>query len=164
MIFFTSDSHFGHANIIKFCKRPYKWVDEMNEDLIERHNRVVTDSDIVYYLGDFSFKSDPSEYLCRLNGREHHLIIGNHDKRKQCERIFTSVQDVKLLNIKEYPQIWLSHYAHQAWPASHFGSLHLFGHSHGTLPVFPKEKRMDVGVDSLGYYPISLERVIKLLT
>ena len=51
-IFLYSDYHFGHANILKFTKRPYKTIDEMNEDIIRRHNKVVKPHDIVYDLGD----------------------------------------------------------------------------------------------------------------
>lgn len=55
-IFFTSDTHFGHNNIIKLSNRPFSSVEEMNEGLIERWNDVVGAEDIVYHLGDFSLK------------------------------------------------------------------------------------------------------------
>jgi calcineurin-like phosphoesterase family protein len=135
---------------------------QMGEAIIENFNKVVTDKDIVYHLGDFCWKSDPNAYLSRLKGKEHHLILGNHDKEKLCEKFFTSVQDTKLLILKGLKPIWLSHYAHRVWPQSHYGSIHLFGHSHGTLPVIPsKEHLMDIGVDCWGYYPVSLEKVLE---
>lgn len=78
-IFFTSDHHFGHANIIKYCDRPYDNVNEMNEDLIKRWNGAVGPSDLVYYLGDFSMTLGAVERITpRLNGRKI-LIAGNHD-------------------------------------------------------------------------------------
>jgi len=132
----------------------------MDEEIIERYNSVVTDADIVYHLGDFCWKTYPDTYLNRLKGKEHHFIFGNHDKKQLCRNVFTSAQDVKLLNIQGLPAIWLSHYNHRVWPQSHYGSIHLFGHSHGTLKLPEDDKAMDVGVDCLDYYPISLDDII----
>ncbi len=53
-IWFTSDTHFGHANIIRFCDRPFKDIQEMNERLIANWNAVVRPGDSVYHMGDFS--------------------------------------------------------------------------------------------------------------
>lgn len=78
-IFFTSDLHFGHQNILKFCNRPWKTTEEMDEALIKRWNSVVGKDDIVFNLGDFAFAPDRrwKEVLSRLNGH-HYLILGNH--------------------------------------------------------------------------------------
>jgi calcineurin-like phosphoesterase family protein len=162
-IFFTADQHFSHQNILKFCDRPWQWYGEMDEALIEKFNKVVTDEDIVWHLGDLCWKTDPANFISRLKGKEHHLILGNHDNEDKCRKVFTSVQHVKLLNIKGYPNIWLSHYAHRVWPASHYGSIHLFGHSHGNLTINPGDKCMDVGVDNCFYYPINIEAISLLL-
>ena len=79
MIFFTSDHHFSHANVIKYCKRPYQNIEEMNQDMVRLWNETVAPTDTVYYLGDFSlWKLAPAKYLPMLNG-EKHLIAGNHD-------------------------------------------------------------------------------------
>lgn len=79
MIYFTSDEHYWHQNVIKYCSRPYANVDEMNEDLVLRHNSVVKPEDTVYRLGDFSLAFRPVEiYPHRLNGTKY-LIPGNHD-------------------------------------------------------------------------------------
>lgn len=79
MIWFSSDHHFGHKNVIEYCKRPYSSVEEMNEDLIRRWNETVEPQDIVIYLGDFSLgKSWVRNIIPRLNGSKH-LIAGNHD-------------------------------------------------------------------------------------
>ncbi len=81
MRFVTSDTHFGHANIIKYCDRPYKDRHHMNEALIENWNNVIGDGDVVYHLGDVAM--GPSDewdaVLKRLNGYKV-LVIGNHDK------------------------------------------------------------------------------------
>jgi calcineurin-like phosphoesterase family protein len=96
MRFFTSDTHFGHANIIKYCDRPFKHADgspnvpHMNEALIENWNSVVHDGDVVYHLGDVAL--GPSDQwdrvLSRLNGYKI-LVIGNHD------RLFDGAYDAK---------------------------------------------------------------------
>lgn len=132
----------------------------MNEVMIFNHNEVVTDEDVVYHLGDFAF-GDPARYLFRLKGKDHYLIVGNHDKRNACERVFRSVQDVLLLQIENQKWIWLSHYAHRVWPHKHQGAFHLFGHSHGVLKSEPGS--MDVGVDSQGFRPLTLAQVLNLI-
>ena len=81
MIFFTSDSHFGHARIIELCRRPFSDVNEMNEVLIQRWNSVVGPGNTVYHLGDFFMGPKETVFLRkRLNGRIV-LIKGNHDKK-----------------------------------------------------------------------------------
>lgn len=79
MIFFTSDQHFWHNNVIRYCNRPYSNIDEMNEDLVNKWNSVVNPEDTVYILGDFSLAFRPVEiYPHRLNGTKY-LVPGNHD-------------------------------------------------------------------------------------
>lgn len=80
--FFTSDTHFGHANIIKLCNRPFKDVEEMNEKLIENWNKVVSEDGTVFHLGDFAFGGSGlwNSVIPRLNGQIY-LIIGNHDRK-----------------------------------------------------------------------------------
>jgi calcineurin-like phosphoesterase family protein len=71
--YFTSDTHFGHAKIIEYCKRPFASVEEMDEELIKRWNERVGPDDHVYHLGDFAFgtKAKITEYRKRLNGHDH---------------------------------------------------------------------------------------------
>jgi calcineurin-like phosphoesterase family protein len=79
MLYFTSDHHFWHTNIIKYCNRPFVSVEEMNEALIQNWNDLVLPEDEVYYLGDFSMAARPVEiYTSRLNGIKY-LVPGNHD-------------------------------------------------------------------------------------
>lgn len=78
-IYFSSDHHFYHANIIKLCNRPFSSVVEMNETMVRRWNETVSPDDTVYYLGDFSLAFRPVElFTHRLNGSKI-LIPGNHD-------------------------------------------------------------------------------------
>ena len=76
-IYFTSDHHFGHENIIKFCDRPFRSVEEMDQTLIERWNEKVKPEDEVYHLGDFSLAKDPqrvSDILDSLKGTKYLII------------------------------------------------------------------------------------------
>jgi calcineurin-like phosphoesterase family protein len=79
--FFTSDHHFNHKNIIKYCSRPYEDIEEMNESLIENWNKVVGQGDLVIHIGDLGFfknKQHMFDTVAKLNGRKW-LIMGNHD-------------------------------------------------------------------------------------
>jgi calcineurin-like phosphoesterase family protein len=79
-IFLTSDTHFGHENIIKYCKRPFANAKQMDDALIANWNEVVGPEDVVWHLGDFALCDDwrKREILCSLNGVKK-LILGNHD-------------------------------------------------------------------------------------
>jgi calcineurin-like phosphoesterase family protein len=155
-IFFTADTHFNHANIIPFCKRPFSTVDEMNAALIERWNRKVGAGDLVYHLGDFAW-GDWEPILEQLNG-DIILIRGGHDKKSA--RKFTSrflhVADLLDIVVEGYAVV-LCHYCLRVWNKSHYDSWHLFGHSHGQLPAFGKS--LDVGVDGHDFTPWSWEEV-----
>lgn len=176
-IFFSSDHHFFHKNVIEYTNRPFSSVEEMNESMIERHNKVVTPQDIVYFIGDFAFTSDENavvNILRRLNG-EKHFVVGNHDKimfkeniRKQFNSFSTSahkeiyVSDLEARGSKR--SITLCHYAMRVWNKSHHGAYHLYGHSHGSLPDDPNSLSFDVGVDSWDYTPISYEQVKEVMS
>ena len=79
--FYISDTHFGHFNIIKHCNRPFETVEQMDNTIIQNWNKVVSDKDTVYILGDLAFSKrikEPAEYLQQLKGRKI-IIVGNHD-------------------------------------------------------------------------------------
>lgn len=151
MIWFTGDNHFNHANIIRFCKRPFGDVIEMNEIMVERWNKVVKPNDDIYHVGDFGF-GEVFHILKRLNGKKH-LTRGSHDKSIVPYRGMF----VEISQILEVENIILCHYAMRVWPRSHYGSWHLYGHSHGMLKGHGKS--FDAGVDCWDFYPISLDQV-----
>ena len=96
-VMFTADQHFGHENIIRFCDRPFKDVDHMNEVMVERWNAVVDEDQTVFHLGDFSYRGKNDtvpKYLERLNGKII-LIRGNHDKPRD-EKHFVAAHDLDL--------------------------------------------------------------------
>lgn len=164
-IYFTSDHHFGHANIIKFCNRPFDSVEEMDNDLIEKWNLVVRSGDVVYHLGDFTLKGIKEfKYYCsQLNGYLR-IIPGGHDHRWLRKFTPTSTKTAyctvfpPLHTLKLNPPIVLCHYAMRVWDRFHYGSWHLYGHSHGNLP--PHGLSLDVGVDNNRYIPLSWEHVL----
>ena len=167
-IFFTSDSHLGHANIIKYCNRPFKNTDEMDEALIKNWNVKVKPNDKVYFMGDFTF-NNPAKYRARLNG-DIFFIRGNHDSTSEeffrrvgaGQHSFQWMRDVHNLKVGSQ-EIWLSHYAHRVWPKSGRGAWMLCGHSHGTckeiLPEATDGMILDVGVDVHNYTPLSFDEL-----
>ncbi|HEY8356976.1 MAG TPA: metallophosphoesterase family protein [Ramlibacter sp.] len=157
-IFFTSDHHFGHQSVIAMCNRPFASVEEMDAAMIEQWNAVVRPRDLVWHLGDFAFRCEPErmkKIFARLNGQKH-LIRGNHDRKHVQSLAWTSIQDAAHITVDGH-RIHLSHYAHRVWPAQYRGAIHLYGHSHGRLPGH--STTMDVGVDAVGYLPLTLAHI-----
>ncbi|MGD1848867.1 MAG: metallophosphoesterase [Salibacteraceae bacterium] len=166
-IFFTSDHHFGHANIIKFCNRPFETVEEMNQALIERWNEKVRKNDHVYHIGDFgiTYKEKLEAILQRLNGKKY-LIAGNHEgAAKQLPNYFEWIKDYYELKVKDpdlkngVQRIILFHYAMRVWRSDFRGTWQLYGHSHGNLPDKEDRLAIDVGVDCHDFYPLSYAEV-----
>ena len=95
--FFTSDTHFNHANVIKYCARPFATVEEMNREMIARWNAVVGPEDTVYHLGDFALgrKNEWPLILGQLHGARKILVRGNHDRslRQMVEGGFTEAHE-----------------------------------------------------------------------
>ena len=167
-VFFTSDHHFGHKNIIRFSDRPFETVEEMDEAMVERWNEVVGERDHVFHLGDVSLHGPQRtrELLDRLNGHIY-LVIGNHEKSAMntvCRDRFEWRKDLFDLRIHDEEDskrqyIVLCHYAMRVWNRSFHGSWHLYGHSHGTLPDDPQSLSFDAGVDCHDFKPLSYAEV-----
>lgn len=157
MKWFTADTHFGHANIIKYCRRPFADVEEMDRCLIQYWNEVVHPNDEVHHLGDFAF-GDHNKYLPYLNGTKH-LVLGNHDHDKLLHKAvgWTSISNLDEVVIGDI-HVVLCHYSMRVWNRSHHGSLQLYGHNHGNLPG--TNKSCDVGVDCWNMKPIAIEHAI----
>ena len=162
--FFTSDLHLGHANIIRYCTRPFSDVRAMDRALPNRWNAVVQGDDEVWVVGDFCINRDRSaqSYLSELNGRKH-LVRGNHDKHDTITASgWSSVQDIAQLDADKR-RIVLCHYGMRTWPRIGRGSIMLHGHSHGRLPGFRTPSgggTCDVGVDVWVYRPATLREVL----
>jgi calcineurin-like phosphoesterase family protein len=155
---FTSDTHYGHANIIKHCARPFTSADAMDEALIAAWNARVAPNDVVWHLGDFAFRSATAytDFLRRLNGRKH-LIHGNHDSvQGRVAPGWESSQAYAEITIDSQPLV-LFHYALRVWNRVGKGAIHLFGHSHGAL--LGDRQSCDVGVDAWNYQPVLLDEI-----
>ncbi len=182
-IYFTSDTHYGHKNIVRGTTewegtvdrcRDFDTIEEHNEALIKSINTLVKHNDILYHLGDWSFGGHENikKFRDRLECREIHLIFGNHDQHIEpidsiYRESFTSCNHKLELNLKidcirtnkfGKQLFFLSHYSHQVWNKSHHGAIHLFGHSHGTLQGIGKS--MDVGVDTNDLYPYHMDEIL----
>ena len=160
---FTADYHFNHTNIIKYCERPFKDIEEMNYEIVKRHNEVVKPDDTVYNLGDFTLGGMEFflPFYTQLNGTVI-IVPGGHDHRWINAETFSYCAD-PLVSLEfdigeERPLVVvLCHYALRVWDRSHYNSIHLYGHSHGNLPSWPNS--MDVGVDCHNFYPVSLDEI-----
>jgi len=118
----------------------------MDETLIKNWNERIQPRDLVYVIGDFSWKN-PEIYVKQLNGRII-LIAGGHDYRwKSKFGCFEKVYDALTIYIHNHPVV-LCHFCFRVWNKSHYNSWHLFGHSHGKLE--PIGKSWDVGFDLNG--------------
>lgn len=187
-IWFISDTHFSHKNIVKYTKRPeimgldiendMEWLNKHDEWLINKWNETVKKKDIVYILGDFSFASaeNTEKILNRLHGKKH-LILGNHDGviSDSLKRYFESVSQIKELIFKQNPAypfleetftMILCHYPILSWNKRNYGSCMVHGHCHGTMNQYNVESgelRLDVGLDSdfMNYNFISLEELYR---
>jgi|SRR5579859_86237 len=168
--FFTADTHFGHARIIDLCSRPFETVEDMDEEMIARWNKVVGPDDFVWHLGDFTMKGaeEALAYRQRLNGRIA-LIWGNHDRQSvrslpaSCWEHLAGSRFATEVKVEGW-DLTLCHYAMRAWNGSFHKtgkSLMLYGHSHGMLP--PIHHSLDVGVDCWNFYPVSLDQILDYL-
>jgi calcineurin-like phosphoesterase family protein len=157
---FTADTHFGHENIIKYCNRPFKDADEMDETLIRNWNERVTKGDTVFHLGDFCFKRSHrgKDIVDRLNG-DIILIKGNHDKKQSIKTIIDS-----MVVYYNGHRIWLTHYPEWANPLM----VTLAGHVHEKWKInYPAKRRgfpiVNMGVDVWDFRPISLEEIFTFI-
>jgi len=160
LIWFTSDTHFGHKNIIEYCKRPFRTREGMNEALIRRWNDCVKPEDEVYHLGDVSFVNQEwtGSILRKLNGNIYH-IAGNHDKKLKTDRFAWSRDEFQGHFEEAGASVYMSHHYHDDWPDKDIGAWHLHGHAHGNLPYVPGSRRLDVGVDVWNFRPVSILQV-----
>lgn len=157
----TADWHLGHSNIIKYCNRPFKTVDEMDAILINNVNEVVSPSDRLFNLGDVGFKGADEKlpgWLNRINCKNIYVVPGNHDKEHVLRKYFKVLPQCYMYEASDL-KIVFCHYAMRVWPKSHHGVYHLYGHSHGTLPPILGAPAFDVGVDSWNYKPLSMSQV-----
>lgn len=163
MIWFTSDYHFDHANIIRYCNRPFFSLVDMNNTIINRHNERVKKEDIVFFIGDFKFKSGtnrgegeprkPEYFIKQLNGN-FIFIRGNHDINNGLKTVILS------LNI--YYGKNVIHLTHNPKFANLKCKFNFVGHIHEKWKFLQKENSIliNVGVDVWNFYPISYQEIM----
>jgi calcineurin-like phosphoesterase family protein len=168
MVYFTSDWHFSHANIMKYCNRPFENIKDMNNAIAYRFYQKVDNGDTVYFLGDIGFDKWAVEsfFLTLPKDIQFHFIRGNYDKGLQdsfLKKYVTSLtQGYKDIHIKEKDRdirITLCHFPMYSWKHSHYGAWHLYGHHHSNTQNKFYGKMMNVSVDNHDFYPVSLEEV-----
>ena len=181
---FTADTHLGHANIVKFCQRPFlsseeqekaridprgRWkvsratINQHDQALIQSINESVMPDDTLWILGDFCWgkEKEAAAYLDRITCKNVHFVLGNHD-HSTIGPLFKSNMQQGIIRVKGQ-LIWLNHYPMRSWDGRFHGSWHLYGHVHNrfekadqqTLHLLTK----DVGVDACNYRPISFEQL-----
>lgn len=165
MIYFISDTHFSHNNIIKYCNRPFNNVNEMNEVLINNWNSVVTNNDIVYHLGDFCLANNEEikNIFDKLNGKKI-LIRGNHDRKsvKFYENIGFVVLTKPPIIMEEY-KLMLSHHPLQDSKILD-GYINIHGHIHNKDidKAYNKDKHINISVEVTDFKPVILDEIIKI--
>ena len=168
MTYFTSDQHFGHANIIRFCDRPFKTAGEMDEVMLANWNAKVTDEDDVWILGDLFFRSATVEpILEHLKGTKH-LILGNHDpswiEGVDIAKYFASVGSFYSGSVGGQP-VTMCHYPMLSWPQDK-SSYMVYGHIHNHVnadywPLIMKRERMlNAGVEVNDYEPVTFDELV----
>jgi len=183
MVYFTSDHHFFHGNIIRLTGRPFADLDEMHRIMKERWNTTVKHDDTVYYVGDLSFgqKSSTVKLLNQLNEKIH-LIVGNHDKITELpEERFESIHYKLKIEIAGQ-KVFLCHYPYKGTPeeiahatANGYkikyldrrpddnGGWLIHGHTHNSTPKF-RRKLINVSVEHWDYYPVSEVEILEYIT
>ena len=170
-VWFTSDLHFWHKNICKYCDRPYGNIEDMNQAIIDNWNSVVKDDDMVFVLGDLGFcgieKLKP--LMTQLKGKIY-LLQGNHDSNKIVLKLFEEdiiegferLASLIITGDEECPnqELILCHFPMIDWANKERGSWMIHGHQH-QRPDSPScsTAHWDVGLDKNGMFPINFEQL-----
>jgi len=176
-LWFTADTHFGHANIIKHAGRPFRSAAEMDEALIQLWNETVKPQDTVWHLGDFMWSVKPTEWVVRAKELHGHLrlVVGNHDTSSVTKKLkkwgdssgFERIEDLYFMKLGDRKRaglegLVLCHYPMVTWNKKHFGVVHLHGHCHGSLQRRDR-RAIDVGVDTHMYRPYNFDEIVTLV-
>jgi len=169
LLYFISDTHFGHKNVIKFNNRPFDDIQQHDNMLVDYWNSVVPKDGIVFHQGDFALKlrSNKLKWILEsLNGKIY-LCLGNHErdiiKRKWSKDYFIDIQnryEIEIYNGLKIENIIIAdHFPLYSWWRKEMGSIHTYGHMHSHLSGIVNS--YNVGVDFNNYKPISYYNLIK---
>lgn len=191
MIFFSSDSHFFHHNIISYCDRPFSSKEHMNEVMVQRWNESIGPDDTIYYLGDFSLSFMAVEKIMpKLNGIKY-LIPGNHDlchsfnkksrkpenllmwKQKYQDHGWIVLPERVDIDLPGIGNIQMCHHPfmennvgdfvdkYAKWRPQDDGRWLLCGHIHEKW--LTKGRQINVGVDVWDFRPVSLTQIVDII-
>ena len=187
---FTSDQHFNHSNVMRFCNRPWVDVNQMNKVLTDNWNEVVGEKDVVFVLGDFYWHKDPTavaKKLDQLKGAKIYILLGNHDAKEQFTKLrgkrVELISDTAMIFIsgidEDKPsrehEFMISHFPLATWPHWYRDTFNLHGHIHsgprskvdldvpGDDLILKTGKTYDVGVDNNNYYPVEIREILNIL-
>jgi len=160
---FISDTHFYHANIVEFCKRPFADVEAMNDALVSNIRNHTDERSVVLWLGDVFFCDvDRAQAIMRELPGRHVLVRGNHDgtasRMARCG--FSAVVDQLTFQLNDQT-IVASHFPTTQRPQD---AVLMHGHTHSTERLSPCGKRLHVGVDAWDYRPASIDEILALLS
>lgn len=160
-MFITADEHYGHKNIIRYCERPFKNAKEQDRVLIENHNSVVGEGDMVYHLGDFSMMNKDEfvklkKITNKLNGI-HRLILGNHDQLTPGQYLSAGFDSVH--TSLELQGIFLGHDPILFQFSDRL--MMLCGHVHNWWRRCKDGPIINVGVDVWDYTPVLFEKALE---
>jgi calcineurin-like phosphoesterase family protein len=176
MDMFIADTHLGHENILKECRPQFSSIDEMNALIIENINRKMKKTDVLYIIGDFSYRSkrSPLEYLQEIKPKKI-LIVGNHDRdwlrhltRQEIDQYFLGVYSQYSIK-KNSIELHFNHFPQLAWNRSHYfaQSFSICGHIHNAressvaAQLFPYVKcQFNAGVDINQFVPVTFEELV----
>ena len=166
-LWFTSDTHFGHENIIKYCGRPFKTLEQMNSEIIRRWNERVQPGDMVIFAGDFCFRNTAASkergegdthrwknYRDQLNG-EIVFLQGNHDKNNS---LHTKIKNLVFNYAGQ--DIYVTHMPEDSNPKY---ALNLVGHIHEKWKTkrLKRHTLVNIGVDVWDFRPVKMEEILK---
>lgn len=170
-LYFISDPHFGHDNIIKYTSREFESVEDMNNTLITMWNSTITDDDTIFILGDFCMLGSAAwvYFLSKLNGIKY-LCEGNHDKAVTpsfFKQVSTGWFNLRVMDEEidgGEQRITVCHYPMLSWYQSHRGAWQLYGHTHRFSPQGVTKNQVNMCVENWNYTPASYLQVKTLIT
>ena len=161
---YTSDTHFGHENVIRFCNRPFDNIEQMDKCIIESLTAHVGPEDDLWILGDFAFgpKAKESSYLSevfeQLPGARKHLIVGNHDQAPTLALPWESTSHIAEVRGGPKNQAHtLCHYPRITWNHARREAMQLFGHVHNNW--LGSKNSVNVGVDVWDFAPVRFDDI-----
>jgi calcineurin-like phosphoesterase family protein len=164
--FVTADTHFFHKAILTYERGEFDSVGQMNDHIIDKFNSVVGESDLTYFLGDFSFKTDVvtlKTLLNSLNGRKV-LVKGNHDKEK-CRKYV----ECGFIEATRYPIIVEKYFVLSHEPPEYYNEntpyCYLYGHVH-SCELYPTitQNSACVSIERWNYMPVELDKVVEMIS